>query len=211
MICTFSWVNFSFLPRLCVCVTLINFGFVSKYNGCVSFWTLLPLPSLIGSWSFYFSSDKVLGLFAHATSIVVSWKCSHQEFLFKVRIEIFHLKFVLFFAKHLEMLIRDGTIWPWNLVQSSTFVRTLMFMGLSGIILDSIYMDNSSAFWLFHPVKSRNGIENGYMHDMTHKESTHLLNFMEISSACHHKNNCFVHNKNVNIKWKENDNDWKTK
>lgn len=121
---------------------------------------------------------------------------------------LFLLKFVFFFSsKHLEMLIRDGSIWPCNIVQSSRFVRTLMFMGLSGIILDSINMDMGSAFWLFHPVKSRNGIENRYLHDMIqNKESTYLLNFMEKSSACQHKTNCFVHNKKVNTNG-TNDND----
>lgn len=72
-----------------------------------------------------------------------------------------------------------------------------MFMGFSGVILDSLYVDNSSAFWLFHPIKKRSTTENGFVHELP--ASNDIFDLTKKTDICAHKMNCLMHNKQVCI------------
>lgn len=51
------------------------------------------------------------------------------------------------------MFIRSGCVAPLKLLNRSNALRTFVFMGLSATILDSLYVLDDSAFWLYQPLK----------------------------------------------------------
>lgn len=157
-ICVQPWVAYfqlviqayiSRTPNNWLCEQLFLFRFIHgrKFTGKYGYWRLVPIPAIVGGLLILFASDKVSSLFGHAASIVVS---IYSDCLTQTT-----MSFVFLRTKVFDMLTRDGSVWPLKLLFRSNVFRTLLFMGLSGIIMDSLYMDTSSAFWLFHPTKTR--------------------------------------------------------
>lgn len=89
------------------------------------------------------------------------------------------------------MLTRDGSIWPLKLLFRSNVFRTLLFMGLSGIIMDSLYMNTSSAFWLFHPTKTRVKSVK-YPNENCHHENTCDIYATQVSEAQFSPNSAWI-------------------
>lgn len=139
-----------------------------KFHGKYGYWRLVPIPAIVGGLTILFASDRVSSLFGHAASIVVSSRSISM-------VNIPNTEFCSLIFQIFDMLTRDGSVWPLKLLFRSNVLRTLLFMGLSGIILDSLYMDTSSAYWLFHPTKTR--VKSNKYPD----------------KICHHENTCDIH------------------
>lgn len=58
------------------------------------------------------------------------------------------------YFKVFEILIRDGGIWPFNLIRNSTSIKTVCFMALSAYIMDSVqnYKLSNCFPWLIKPL-----------------------------------------------------------
>lgn len=83
-----------------------------------------------------------------------------------------------------DMLVRDGTLWPMRMLRTYKSLRTLLFMIISGIVVDSMYLNRDSVFWLFKPLKKyRKPLDN---HTNNRKPAEH-------HHICHHKNSCDSH------------------
>lgn len=107
------------------------------------------------------------------------------------------------------MLVRDGTLWPMRMLRTYKVLRTLLFMVCSGVIIDSMYLNSESAFWLFKPLKkyskriyAANGTHKANGSNGIHRENgTHIPHEINATNAtskavkcvCHHKNSCNTH------------------
>lgn len=112
----------------------------------------------------------------------------------------------------LDMLIRDGSLWPLRMLRTHKSLRTLLFMFLSGIIVDSMYLNSDSMFWLFKPLKKyrkptsgryTNGVNgvhgvNG-MNVVNGVNGVHGVKTSTGSHVCHHKDSCNSHTLQVRI------------
>lgn len=93
------------------------------------------------------------------------------------------------------MLVRGSSFWPMKMIRTFKPLRTLLFMISSGIIVDSMYLDSESVFWLFKPLKkyikrthshvNGNGYGNGCGNGTSKSAAIHHF--------CHHKKNCDYH------------------
>lgn len=107
------------------------------------------------------------------------------------------------------MLIRDGSIWPMRMLRSHKSLRTLLFMALSGVIVDSLYLNSDSMFWLFKPLKKhRKSTDGRYMNGVNGVmgangtngvNGIHNTKSIKVSHVCHHKGSCSSHNSQVRI------------
>lgn len=102
------------------------------------------------------------------------------------------------------MLIRDGSLWPMRLLRTHKSLRTLLFMVLSGIIVDTMYLNSDSMFWLFKPLKKyRKPINGGYANGSNGINGVDRVNGVNGvhngiksitgSHVCHHKDSCNSH------------------
>lgn len=121
-------------------------------TGNSSFWKLIPIPAAVAGLTIYLANDKVGSFFCHSISMVV-----------------------------FDILVRDGTLWPMRMLRTYKSLRVLLFMVISGIVVDSMYLNNDSIFWLFKPLKKyQKSLDN-------HSEATNQHHI------CHHKSNCNSH------------------
>lgn len=102
-----------------------------------------------------------------------------------------------------DMLIRDGSLWPMRMLRTHKSLRTFLFMILSGVIVDSMYLNSDSMFWLFKPHKkyrkpidskhanSDNGAND--VNGVNGVNSVYNINSNKGSHVCHHKDNCNSH------------------
>lgn len=99
------------------------------------------------------------------------------------------------------MLVRGSSFWPMKIIRTYKPLRTLLFMIFTGIIVDSMYLDSESVFWLFKPLKkyikrthshvNGNGYGNGTsksaaIHHFCHHTQIHMHFFKLFSSFFFH-------------------------
>lgn len=149
---------------------------------------------MAGGLTIFTATEKVQGFFCHATSMVVrnSNRCFRDFFrIIGCIVEILALfsefvnDFYLFgFFQSFELLVRDGSLWPLRMLKTHRSVRTLFFMILSGILMDSMYLNSDSIIWLFKPNRKYK-VENDVSSNETKSFDQHHI--------CNHKKNCKSH------------------
>lgn len=85
-----------------------------------------------------------------------------------------------------DMLVRDGSFWPLRMLKFHRSLRTLLFMVLSGIIVDSMYLNSDSVLWLFKAVKKYKPIPID-----AHSDETKPFN--RTNHVCSHSKSCNSH------------------
>lgn len=110
------------------------------------------------------------------------------------------------------MLIREGSLWPLRMLRTHKSLRTLLFMVLSGVIVDCMYLSSDSMLWLFKPLKKyRKPIDgryaNGGANGVNSVNGVAGVNGNGVngvhaaksagSHVCHHKDSCKSHNLQV--------------
>lgn len=88
------------------------------------------------------------------------------------------------------MLVRDGTLWPMRMLRTYRSLRTLLFMAISGIVVDSMYLNSDSIFWLFKPLKKYRNASNTSKVDQTVEFNS---DDTDSGNICYHKNDCHSH------------------
>ncbi|XP_055324798.1 uncharacterized protein LOC129579145 [Sitodiplosis mosellana] len=138
-----------------VYIAFLTICLLSNIFGRSSFWTLIPIPAMTGGLAIFFINDKIRSFFSHACSIVV-----------------------------FDILMRDGSLWPMRMLKTHRSLRTLLFMVLSGVIVDSMYLNSDSVFWLFKPLKKYQKPIEKVPSESKPIDRHHI---------CHHKNSCDSH------------------
>lgn len=97
------------------------------------------------------------------------------------------------------MLVRGSSFWPMKMIRTYKPLRTLLFMISSGIIVDSMYLDSDSVFWLFKPLKKYKQRTHNHVNDNGHcnGNGNGTSKFAAIHHICHHKENCDSHTLQV--------------
>lgn len=90
----------------------------------------------------------------------------------------------VFILQVFDILLRDGSLWPLKLLKYYRSLRILLFMVLSGVIVDSMYLNSESVFWLFKPLKKYKQPNNDKINHLTKPINRNI---------CHHKNSCNSH------------------
>lgn len=136
---------------------------------------------MTGGLAIFFINDKIRSFFSHACAIVVCilslsimfWSVRTCPFFpFFLRLQVF------------DILMRDGSLWPLRMLKTHRSLRTLLFMIMSGVIVDSMYLNSDSVFWLFKPLKKyRKHIEN----------TTNESKPTDHNHICHHRHTCDTH------------------
>lgn len=80
--------------------------------------------------------------------------------------------------------MRNGSLWPLRMLKTHRSLRTLLFMVLSGVIVDSMYLNSDSVFWLFKPLKKYKKSDENVSIESKPTNRHHI---------CHHKNSCESH------------------
>ncbi|XP_031619736.1 uncharacterized protein LOC116338537 [Contarinia nasturtii] len=120
---------------------------LSNLIGHTSFWTLIPIPAMAGGFTIFMATEKVHGFFCHAVSFIT-----------------------------FDILVRDGSLWPLRMLKTYRSLRTIFFMILSGIIVDSMYLNGDSIIWLFKPLrKYKPKIENDISSNKTKPFDQHHI------------------------------------
>lgn len=94
-----------------------------------------------------------------------------------------------------------------QMLRSHKSLRTFLFMVLSGVIVDSMYLNSDSMFWLFKPLKKyrksikytngANGI-NG-TNGTNGVNGSNAIKFNKVPHVCCHKGDCNSHVSQVCI------------
>lgn len=99
-----------------------------------------------------------------------------------------------------DILIRDGSLWPMQLLRTHKSLRTFLFMVLSGIIVDSMYLNSESMLWLFKPLKKyRKPIDGRCANGANCGNDVHGIKPIKGLHVCHHKDSCNSHISQVRI------------
>lgn len=86
--------------------------------------------------------------------------------------------------------MRDGSLWPLRILKTHRSLRTLLFMILSGVIVDSMYLNSDSVFWLFKPLKKYRKPNENVLTESKPTNQHHI---------CHHRNSCESHISKVKL------------
>lgn len=92
----------------------------------------------------------------------------------------------IYYLQVFELLMRDGVFWPMRMLRTYRSLRTLLFMAISGVVIDSMYLNSDSVFWLFKPLKR-------YPKSQLIDINENMIKPTEQFHICHHKNSCNAH------------------